>query len=172
MTSRNPFNNPFGGGTPGIRFDPRLDTTGAVLNTGGFTGQNPGVFGRLDTTAQTPITGRFLDFDKEAIKQAKDLFGDDMGALIYLVERQRAEQSNPQRMKEMLDVLGPYQKEVARENQRLGMESNLFAGFVGIPGKLKDARLAGHYYVPETMATIQQGINRPTPFLNRSYVSL
>ena len=172
MTSRNPFNNPFGGGTPGIRFDPRLDTTGAVLNTGGFTGQNPGVFGRLDTTAQTPITGRFLDFDKEAIKQAKDLFGDDMGALIYLVERQRAEQSNPQRMKEMLDVLGPYQKEVARESQRLGQESAIFAGILDLPNKASRAMAASHYYMPETMQAIAQGSGRPIPFVNRQYTSL
>jgi len=72
----------------------------------------------------------------------------------------------------MLDVIGPYQREIAKENQRLGMESNLFAGVVNFPEKLRSSRLAGHYYLPETMATIQQGINRPTPFLNRSYVSL
>jgi len=121
---------------------------------------------------QTPVAGRFLNLDKQRIQEFKDAFGSDIGAMAYLLEQQRAQTSDPRRLKEMLDVLGPYQKDVAREAQRLGMESNLFAGVVNFPEKLRSSRLAGHYYLPETMATIQQGINRPTPFLNRSYVSL
>jgi hypothetical protein len=75
-------------------------------------------------------------------------------------------------MREMLDVLGPYQKEVARENQRLGQESALFAGILDIPNKLSRAQMASHYYVPETMQAIAQGIGRQTPFVNRNYTSL
>lgn len=121
---------------------------------------------------QVPVAGRFLNLDKQRIQEFKDAFGSDLGAMAYLLEQQRSQASDPERLKEMLGVLGPYQKDVARESQRLGMESNLFAGFLGIPEKMRGARLAGHYYLPETMSTIQQGINRPIPFTNRSYVSL
>lgn len=174
MSIRNPFDRPSSGFTPGIRPDPtgRLDTTVPSLNIGGFTGQNPGVFGRLDTTAQTPIAGRFLNLDKERIQQFKDAFGSEMGAMAYLIEQQRMQASDPQRMKEMLDILGPYQKDVARESQRLGQESALFAGILDLPNKASRAMAASHYYVPETMQAIAQGIGRQTPFVNRQYTSL
>jgi len=151
--------------------------TGPGLNTSGFTGLNVGGFTdpliqRLDTTPQTPIAGRYLNLDKERIQQFKDAFGSDMGAMAYLLEQQRAQSSDPQRMKEMLDVLGPYQKEVARENQRLGQESAMFAGIMDLPNKASRAMAASHYYMPETMQAIAQGIGRPIPFVNRQYTSL
>lgn len=162
MSIRNPFDRPLSGFTPGIRPDPtlRLDTTGTSLNIGGFTGPQPA------------IAGRFLNLDKERIQQFKDAFGPDMGAMAYLLEQQRMQASDPQRMKEMLDVLGPYQKEVARESQRLGKESAIFAGILDLPNKASRAMAASHYYVPETMQVIAQGIGRPTPFVNRKYTSL
>lgn len=174
MAIRNPFDRPSGGFTPGIRPDPtlRLDTTGASLNIGGFTGQTATPTGRLDTGFQAPVAGRFLNLDKERIQQFKDAFGDEMGAMAYLIEQQRMQASDPQRMKEILDVLGPYQKDVARESQRLGQESALFAGILDIPNKMSRAMAASHYYVPETMQAIAQGIGRPTPFVNRQYTSL
>lgn len=134
--------------------------TGPTLNTAGFTGPQP------------PIAGRFLNLDKERIQQFKDAFGADMGAMAYLLEQQRMQASDPQRMKEMLDVLGPYQEKVARESQRLGKESAVFAGILDLPDKAFRAMAASHYYVPETMQVIAQGIGRPTPFVNRQYTSL
>lgn len=132
------------------------------LNVAGFGAAQPGA---------TPIAGRF-NFDKDRIQQYKDAFGSDLGAMAYLLEQQRSQASDPQRIKEMLDVIGPYQREIAKENQRLGMESSLFAGFVNFPQRMRDARVAGHYRLPETMQTIQRGIDRAVPFSNRNYVSL
>ena len=133
------------------------------LNVAGFGAAQP---------SPTPIAGRFLNFDKDRIQQYKDAFGSDLGAMAYLLEQQRSQASDPQRIKEMLDVIGPYQKEIARENQRLGKESAIFAGFMDLPNKMSRAMAASHYYVPETMQTIAQGIGRPIPFLNRQYTSL
>jgi len=174
MAFRGTTNNPLGGFTPGIRPDPtlRLDTTGSSLNIGGFTGQGATPTGRLDTSFQTPIAGRFLNLDKERIQQFKDAFGNDMGAMAYLIEQQRMQASDPQRMKEMLDILGPYQQDVARESQRLGRESAIFAGIMDLPNKASRAMAASHYYMPETMQAIAQGIGRQTPFVNRQYTSL
>jgi len=151
--------------------------TGPALNTSGFTGLNTSgftdpVIQRLDTIPQTPIAGRYLNLDKERIQQFKDAFGSDMGAMAYLLEQQRAQASDPQRMKEMLDILGPYQKDVARESQRLGQESAIFAGILDLPNKASRAMAASHYYMPETMQAIAQGIGRQTPFVNRQYTSL
>lgn len=174
MSIRNPFDRTSSGFTPGIRPDPtlRLDTTGASLNVGGFTGQTVPPTGRLDTAFQTPVAGRYMDLDKERIQQYKDAFGPEMGALAYLVEQQRSQASDPQRMKEMLDILGPYQKDVARESQRLGKDSAIFAGILDLPNKAARAMAASHYYMPETMQAISQSIGRATPFVNRQYVSL
>ena len=176
MSIRNPFDRPLGGFTPGIRPDPtmRLDTTGASLNIGGFTGQTANTTNRLNTGFQTPnqLAGRFLNLDKERIGQFKDAFGSEMGAMAYLIEQQRMQASDPQRMKEMLDILGPYQKDVARESQRLGQESAIFAGILDLPNKMSRAMAASHYYMPETMQAISQGIGRQVPFVNRQYTNL
>jgi hypothetical protein len=132
------------------------------LNVSGFGAAQP---------SPTPIAGRF-NFDKDRIQQYKDAFGSDLGAMAYLLEQQRAQASDPQRIKEMLDVIGPYQREIAKENQRLGMESAVFSGFMDLPNKMSRAMAASHYYMPETMQAIAQGIGRQTPFLNRQYTSL
>lgn len=142
------------------------DTTGSSINTGGFTGQT--AFG----TGQMPLAGRFMGLDKERIKEYKEAFGDEMGALVYLLEQQRANESDPQRIKERLDVLGPYHKDVARENQRLGQESAVFAGILGLPDRAFRAASASHYYMPETMQAISENIRRPIPFVNRQYTRL
>ncbi len=140
------------------------------MNTPNYGQLNVSGFGTAQPSP-TPIAGRF-NFDKDRIQQYKDAFGSDLGAMAYLLEQQRSQASDPQRIKEMLDVIGPYQREIAKENQRLGMESSLFAGFVNFPQRMRDARLAGQFYIPETMQTIQRGIDRAIPFSNRSYVSL
>jgi hypothetical protein len=92
--------------------------------------------------------------------------------MAYLLEQQRSQASDPQRIREMLNVIGPYQKEIARENQRIGKESAEFANIMSFPDRAFRAMAASHYYVPETMQTIAQGIGRQTPFLNRQYTSL
>lgn len=137
---------------------------GGTINTEGFGNTYGGA---------KPLAGRYLDLDAERIKQYKDAFGSDIGAMAYLLEQQRQQASDPQRLKEMLDVLGPYQLQVARENQRLGTESAITAGILDIPNKLSRAMAASHYYMPETMQAIANTINRPSSFgAPRQYVSL
>ena len=121
----------------------------------------------------SPLAGRYLDIDPERIKQFKDAFGNDIGAMAYLLEQQRTQATDPQRIKEMLAVIEPYQKRVALENQRLGMESALFGGFLNLPEKLGQAISAQRAYGPEILQTISQASNRPSSFfVPRQYVSL
>lgn len=96
----------------------------------------------------------------------------DTAGLIGFTVSQKERENSPARLKEQIDVLGPYFKDVARENQRLGMEANLFAGFMDIPNKFSRALAAQHYYMPETMQTIAGTIGRQTPFVNRQYIQL
>ena len=112
-------------------------------------------------------------FDKDRVKEIQEMFEDkDLGSLLAFNTLQKEKEGSPQRLKEQLEVLGPYLKDVAQENQRLAMEANLFAGFMDIPNKLSRAMAAQHYYMPETMQTIAGNIGRQTPFVNRQYVSL
>lgn len=112
-------------------------------------------------------------FDKDRVKEIQEMFEDkDLGSLLAFTTLQKEKEGSPQRLKEQLEVLGPYLKDVAQENQRLAMEANLFAGFMDIPNKLSRAMAAQHYYMPETMQTIAGNIGRQTPFVNRQYVSL
>lgn len=111
--------------------------------------------------------------DKDRLKELQDLFGtDETGKLLAANVFLRDKESSPERLKEQLGVLGPYLKDVARENQKLAMEANLFAGILDMPNKFSRAMAAQHYYMPETMQAISQNIGRTTPFLDRQYVQL
>jgi hypothetical protein len=138
------------------------------LKLGGYGDVKTAGFG--DAYIRPKLAGGFLD--KEKLQEFKDVFGSEIGALAYLQEKQRQEASDPQRIQQTLNVLGPWYKDIARENQRLGMESNIFAGIMDLPNKLSRAMAAQHYYMPETMQTISQNIGRPTPFATRQYVNL
>ena len=89
------------------------------------------------------VAGRW--FDPERAKQYKDIFGDS-GPLIGFLEQRTAYEQDPQRLKEKLDILGPYQKDVAQTNQKLGLQS-LMAGtlFKGIPDTIKEYNMAQVY---------------------------
>jgi hypothetical protein len=89
------------------------------------------------------IAGSWVDPEK--IKQYKELFGES-GPLIGFLEQRATYEQDPQRLKEKLDILGPYQKDVAETNQKLGLQS-LMAGtlFKGIPDTIKDYNMAKVY---------------------------
>ena len=89
------------------------------------------------------VAGRW--FDPERAKQYKDIFGDS-GPLIGFLEQRTTYEQDPQRLKERLDILGPYQKDVAQTNQKLGLQS-LMAGtlFKGIPDTIKEYNMAQVY---------------------------
>lgn len=96
----------------------------------------------------------------------------DTAGLLGFATVQKEYEGSPSRLQEQIAVLGPYFKDVARENQRLGMEANLFKGFMDLPDKFSRAMAAQHYYMPETMQTIAGNIGRETPWVNRQYVQL
>lgn len=114
-----------------------------------------------------------LDKAAEYAKQLEKMgISSEDAGFLAVASSMRERESSPQRLQEQLNVLGPYFKDVARENQRLAMEANLFAGFMDIPNKFSRAMAAQHYYMPETMQTIAGNIGRETPFVNRQYVNL
>ena len=130
---------------------------------------------KFSTPADNQLRGELADIDKAAsyAEQFKKIGMDpDTAGILAVNFLSRDRESSSRRLKEQLDVLGPYFKDVARENQRLAMEANIFAGFMDIPNKFSRAMAAQHYYMPETMKTIAGNIGRETPFVNRQYVSL
>lgn len=132
--------------------------------------QTPGI--RQEPPASPMLAGRFGGFDLEEAKKYKDALG-EIGPYAYMLDQKLRYENDPQRLRETIEVLGPYYKDVARESQRLGMEANLFAGFMDIPNKFSRAMAAQHYYMPETMQTIAGNIGRAkTPFVNRQYAQL
>ena len=77
---------------------------------------------------QPSLAGRYSSvINPEEVKQYKEAFGEEYGPLIYWGEMNKQRENDPQRLREQLEILGPYMKDVAREKQRLGMESNIFA---------------------------------------------
>jgi hypothetical protein len=114
-----------------------------------------------------------LDKAAEYAKQLEKMgISSEDAGFLAVASSMRERESSPQRLQEQLNVLGPYFKDVARENQRLAMEANLFAGFMDIPNKFSRAMAAQHYYMPETMQTIAGNIGRETRFVKRQYVNL
>jgi hypothetical protein len=124
---------------------------------------------------QEQVTGQLANVGRAAqlAEELKSIgMTPDTAGLIAYTQMRGEKESSPERLKEQLGVLGPYLKDVARENQRLAMEANLFAGILDMPNKFSRAMAAQHYYMPETMQAISQNIGRETPFLNRQYVQL
>lgn len=81
--------------------------------------------GLQDQLNKPGLAGRYMNIDPGAVKQYKDIFGEETGSLAYLLDRQREYQQDPQRLKEQLEVLGPWYKDVAATNQKYGLQSNL-----------------------------------------------
>lgn len=135
---------------------------GGTINTEGFGSNLP----------QTGLAGRGgLNIDPEELKQFKDAFGPD-GALIYWSELNKRRESDPQRLKEQLDILGPYMKDVAREKQRLGMESNIFAGVMNLPNKWQEAMAQKFAFYQPTMDLLRGNATARAPFVTRQYINV
>lgn len=130
---------------------------------------------KFSTPEDNKMREGLVDLEKAAVyaEQLKKIgMTPDTAGLIGFMTSQKEREGSPSRLKEQLDVLGPYFKDVARESQRLGMEANLFAGFMDIGNKFSKSLAAQHYYMPETMQTIAGNIGRQTPFVNRQYIQL
>lgn len=102
-----------------------------TFNLGSFSGTIPSYGGGLnmqglaDSLNKGSIAGSY-SLDKEKMQQYKDIFGDsEMAGLAYMLDRRAQYEGDPQRLKERLDVVGPYFKEIGEQQQRFGLQSNL-----------------------------------------------
>lgn len=131
--------------------------------------------GLTDQLNQQQLAGRYSSvINPEEVKQYKETFGDEYGPLIYWGEMNKRRESDPQRLREQLEVLGPYMKDVAREKQRLGMESNVFAGLLNLPNKWQEAMSEKYRFSGPMVEMISQGSQRTlaNPFAQRQYIAL
>jgi hypothetical protein len=136
-------------------------------------GGNINMQGLTDSMNQPSLAGRFA-IDPEGVKQYKQAFGEEYGPLIYWSEMNRQRESDPQNIRAQLEIIGPYLKDVAREKQRLGMESNIFAGLMNLPNQWQNA-MAEKYRVSGPMVDmIKQGSQRmeANPFTQKQYINL
>lgn len=124
---------------------------------------------------QPGLAGRYSSvINPEEVKQYKEAFGEEYGPLIYWGEMNKQRESDPQRLREQLEILGPYMKDVAREKQRLGMESNIFAGLLNLPNKWQEAMSEKYRFSGPMVQMISQGAQRSmsNPFAQRQYFNL
>lgn len=131
--------------------------------------RTPGIMPEVPNSPM--LAGRY-SIDPEGVKQFKEAFGEEYGPLMYWSEMNRQRENDPQRLREQLEVLGPYMKDVAREKQRLGMESNIFAGLLNLPNKWQEAMSEKYRFSGPMVDMIKQGAQRTAanPFAQRQYI--
>ena len=133
--------------------------------------QTPGI--RPEVPSSPPLAGRFGGFDLDEAKKYKDALG-EIGPYAYMLDQKLRYENDPQRLREQLEVLGPYMKDVARERQRLGMESNVFAGLMNLPNKWQEAMSEKYRFSGPIVDMIKQGSQRTAanPFVTRQYINI
>lgn len=130
--------------------------------------QTPGILPGAVTSPM--LAGRFGGFDIEEAKKYKDALG-EIGPYAYMLDQKLRYENDPQRLREQLEIIGPYMKDVAREKQRLGMESNIFAGLMNLPNKWQEAMAEKFRFTPynlELAARPSAGVSNP--FVTRQYI--
>lgn len=143
---------------------------------GGFTGTVPSygsyggdlnMQGLADRLNQTGIAGRY-GLNKDELQSYKDVFGDPQTAgLAYMLDRRSQYESDPQRLKERLEVALPFYQKIGEQSQKFGLQSNLLG-----------AGLTAISKIPETINAMRaiplQGLyqqNQTTPNIFASYGS-
>lgn len=144
---------------------PSYANYGGTLNMQGLADQ---------MNAQPSLAGRYGTLDPNEAKAYTDMFGKEIGPFAYMLDQKMRYESDPQRLKEQLEVLGPYLKDVAREKQRLGMESNVFAGLMNLPNKWQEAMSEKYRFSGPMVEMITQGSQRTmaNPFVQRQYINI
>jgi hypothetical protein len=129
---------------------------------------------QLSMATQPAIAGRYGALNPEEAKAYTDIFGKEIGPFAYMLDQKSRYESDPQRLREQLEVLGPYLKDVAREKQRLGMESNIFAGLMNLPNKWQEAMSEKYRFSGPMVEMIKQGSQRTmaNPFAQRQYINI
>ncbi len=123
---------------------------------------------------QTPPLAGSYSFNTDKAQRVKELLGDEYGGLIagaMLLDEMRAEQQSPERIKEQLEVLGPYFKDVAKENQRLGMEANVFKSLLDAPKEFQRAMAEKYRFFGDQLDILAQN-TQPASYTTRQYINL
>lgn len=130
--------------------------------------QTPGI--RPEVPSSPPLANVFGGIDLDEAKKVKEALGEE--ALFgYMINQARRQESDPQRLREQLEVLGPYLKDVAREKQRLGMESNVFAGLMNLPNKWQETMAEKFRFTPYSLNLAEKSV-ASNPFVTRQYVNI
>lgn len=133
--------------------------------------QTPGIVPEVPDSPM--LAGRYSSvINPEEVTKYKEAFGEEYGPLIYWGEMNKRRESDPQRLKEQLEILGPYMKDVAREKQRLGMESNVFAGLLNLPNKWQDAMSQKFAFYQPTMELLRSNATARPSFITRQYINV
>ena len=138
---------------------------GSNLNMQGLTNQ---------LNAQVPVAGRYGTLDPNEAKAYSEMFGKEIGPFAYLLDQKTRYENDPQRLREQLEVLGPYLRDVAQEKQRLGMEANIFAGLMNLPNKWQEAMSEKYRFSGPMVEVLSQGAQRTmaNPFAQRQYINI
>lgn len=110
-------------------------------------------------------------FDEERARKIRELVGDEYGGLAVLADLFRQEESAPGKLQEQLDVLGPYFKDVARENQRLGMEANVFKSLLDAPKEFQRAMAEKYRFFGDQLGVLRENAGAPS-YVTRQYINL
>ena len=110
-------------------------------------------------------------FDEERAKKIKEMVGDEYGGLAILLDVMRREESSPQKLQEQLNILGPYFKDVARENQRLGMEANVFKSLLDAPKEFQRAMAEKYRFFGDQLGVLRENAGAPS-YVTRQYINI
>lgn len=104
-------------------------SVGSIPSYGGY-GGSLNMQGLADQINQGTLAGRY-GIDQQDYQKYKDAFGND-ASLMYMIDRmdkRTAEQNDPKRLQERLDVLLPFYQKIGKQSQAFGAESTaLVAG--------------------------------------------
>lgn len=130
--------------------------------------QTPGI--RPEVAGSAPLAGRYGGLDLQEAKKYQEALG-EIGPYAYMLDQKLRYENDPQRLREQLEVLGPYMKDVAREKQRLGMEANVFAGLMNLPNKWQEAMAEKFRFTPYNLELAARP-SATNPFVTRQYVNI
>jgi len=143
-------------------------STSGVPSYGSGFGGTLNMQGLADQLNKGTLAGRY-SFDPEEVKRFQEMFGDkETGAMLYYLDKKQQEANDPQRLKERLDILGPWYENLAEKSQRFGLQSNLVGAGLNalnqIPATINAMRaipLQGLYAQTQKVPDLFSGSARP-----------
>lgn len=95
--------------------------------------------GLADQLNQGTLAGRYGP-NQADYQKYKDAFGTD-ASLMYMIDRmdqRTADQSDPKKLKEKLDVILPYYQKIGEQSQKFGLQSNLLGAGLNAISKIPE----------------------------------